>query len=294
MATKRLGRGISALIPEETDPDPGTIALIAVDQIRPNPAQPRKEFEPEGMRELEQSIAQKGVVQPVTVRKVADGFELIVGERRWRASGAIGLDLIPAYILDVESDTEMMEFALIENVQRRDLNPIELAHAYNALVEQHGLSQEEVAKRVGKNRSTITNFIRLLDLPSFIQKSVKSEEISAGHARALLGIGDEALQREVWEKILTEGLSVRDVEAIAREINSTAQPSPTEKPAERTAPSGNSGKSPVLLEIEERLQHRLGTKVNIKTKKDGGTIEVRYYSDEELDRLLEMFEVTGI
>ncbi|NIT53869.1 MAG: ParB/RepB/Spo0J family partition protein, partial [candidate division Zixibacteria bacterium] len=127
-----------------------------------NPAQPRTEFDEEGMEELQQSITQKGVVQPVTVRKVDGAFELIVGERRWRASSAIGLERIPAYILDVQSDTEMMEYALIENVQRRDLNPIELAHAYNALVEQHGLSQEEVGKQVGKKRSTITNFIRLL------------------------------------------------------------------------------------------------------------------------------------
>jgi len=292
MATKRLGRGISALIPEDNDPEPGTIALVSVDQIRPNPAQPRKEFEPEGMRELEQSIAQKGVVQPVTVRKVDDGFELIVGERRWRASGSIGLDRIPAYVLDVQSDTEMMEFALIENVQRRDLNPIELAHAYNALVEQHGLSQEEVARRVGKNRSTITNFIRLLDLPSFLQKSLQNEEISAGHARALLAVGDEEAQREIWETILTDTLSVREVEAIVREVNSPEQPGRAEKvetPAPEPTLPASPGKSPALRDIEERLRHRLGTKVNIKTKKEGGTIEVRYYSDEELERLLEMF-----
>ncbi len=286
MADKRLGRGISALIPDEEEAAPGSIALIEVDKIRPNPAQPRKEFDEERMRELEQSIAQKGVVQPITVRQVDDEFELIVGERRWRASDGIGLEHIPAYILDVKSDTEMMEYALIENVQRQDLNPIELAHAYNALVEQHGLSQEQVAEQVGKKRSTITNFIRLLDLPSYIQQSVKNAEISAGHARSLLGIEDERTQRLVWEQVVAEGLSVREVENLVREMNTPEEDTETARPVEKTRPR----KSPYLVEIEERLQHHLGTKVSIKTKKDGGTIEVQYFSDEDLDRLIELIE----
>ncbi|HKJ68021.1 MAG TPA: ParB/RepB/Spo0J family partition protein [bacterium] len=293
MATKRLGRGISALIPEERDPEPGTIALIEVDKIRPNPTQPRKEFDRERMRELEQSIAQKGVVQPVTVRKLDNEFELIVGERRWRASESIGLTQIPAYVLEVQSDAEMMEFALIENVQRQDLNPIELAHAYNALVEQHGLSQEEVAQQVGKNRSTITNFIRLLDLPSYIQQSVKEARISAGHARALLAVNDEEVQRTIWEKILEAGLSVREVEEVIREFNLN---DPEEKSDEKepSSPGRPSTKSPHIRDIEDRLQHQLGTKVNIKTKKDGGVIQVQFYSDEELDRLLDLFEVLAV
>ncbi len=293
MPTKRLGRGISALIPEEQDPEPGTIALIDVDKIRPNPTQPRKEFDPERMRELEQSIAQKGVVQPVTVRKLENEFELIVGERRWRASESIGLTRIPAYVLEVQSDAEMMEFALIENVQRQDLNPIELAHAYNALVEQHGLAQEEVARQVGKNRSTITNFIRLLDLPSYIQQSVKEARISAGHARALLAVNNEEVQRTIWERILENGLSVREVEEVVREFNlgeAEAAPHSEEAPS----PGRSSTKSPYIRDIEDRLQHQLGTKVNIKTKKDGGVIQVQYYSDTELDRLLDLFDLLAV
>ncbi|MBS1271288.1 MAG: Stage 0 sporulation protein J [Candidatus Marinimicrobia bacterium] len=294
MSSKRLGRGIGALIPEDADPAPGGIALISTDKIRPNPGQPRKEFEESGMRELEQSIAQKGVVQPVTVRKVGDEFELIVGERRWRASRNIDLEQIPAYILDVESDAEMMEYALIENVQRQDLNPMELAHAYNALVEQHGLSQEEVAQQVGKSRSAITNFIRLLNLPSNLQQSVKNREISAGHARTLLALDDKDLQEEVWNRIIEEELSVREVERIVQEIYSNGEKKQDAKSKPAPSSSAQSRKSPYLVEIEEQLQHRLGTKVSLKTKKEGGSIEIQYYSDDELERLLDLFEEIGL
>ncbi len=284
MALKRLGRGIEALIPEEPEAAPGGIALVPVSEIRPNPDQPRKEFEAESMRELEQSIAEKGVVQPVTVRQVKDGFELIVGERRWRASTSIGLEYIPAYILDVDSDTEVLEFALIENIQRKDLNAMELAHAYNALVEQHGLSQEEVAQRVGKSRSAITNFIRLLNLPSEIQQSVRNGEISAGHARALLSLEDERTQRKLWKKILKNTLSVRDVEQLVQKMadrdSDAAMPDKQKKQ-----------KSPQILDLEERLQHQFGTKVQIRDKKKGGTIEIQYYSSDDLDRLLELLNV---
>ncbi len=286
MSQKRLGRGLGALIPEEVEPEPGTIAFIPTDKIRPNPDQPRKEFEEQGMRELEQSIALKGVVQPVTVRQISNGYELIVGERRWRASSNIGLEQMPAYVLDVDSDVEIMELALIENVQRRDLNPMELAHAYNALVEQHGLSQEEVARQVGKSRSAITNAIRLLNLPSYIQNSLKNGEISAGHARALLSVEDDSSQEEVWERVLEEGLSVRDVEKIVQEISD-----PPEKSSPGTAqPPAKKEKSPYVREIEERLQHSLGTKVSIRTKKDGGAIEIQYYSNDDLDRLLNLLD----
>jgi ParB family chromosome partitioning protein len=225
-------------------------------------------------------------VQPVTVRKVGDEYELIVGERRWRASTNIGLDQMPAYVLDVDSDVEIMELALIENVQRRDLNPMELAHAYNALVEQHGLSQEEVAKQVGKSRSAITNIIRLLNLPSYIQNSLRNGDISAGHARALLSIEDESLQEKVWEKVVEEGLSVRNVEKIVQEA---AEP-PEKSSSTGTTSSGKPEKSPYVREVEERLQHNLGTKVNIRTKKNGGAIEIQYYSNEDLDRLLNLFD----
>lgn len=287
MRLKRLGRGIEALIPEEPeDASPGGIALVPVSDIHPNPDQPRKDFEKESMRELENSIAEKGVVQPVTVRRVKNGYELIVGERRWRASTAIGLEYIPAYILDVESDTEVLEFALIENVQRKDLNSMELAHAYNALVEQHGLSQEEVAKRVGKSRSAITNFIRLLNLPSEIQQSVWNNEISAGHARALLSLEAEDLQHKLWNKILSRDLSVRDVERLVQQMQS--KPGSVDPRSNHKAKSRQ--KSPQILELEEKLQHRFGTKVQIRDKKKGGTIEIQYYSNDDLSRLIELFE----
>ncbi len=286
----RLGRGISALIPEDSDPEPGTIALIPVEQIRPNPDQPRKEFDPVAMGELRDSIANKGVVQPITVRQVENEFELIVGERRWRASKAVGLETMPAYVLEVESDAEMMEFALIENLQRQDLNPMELAHAYNALVEKHGLSQAEVGEQVGKSRSAVANFIRLLDLPSNIQHSLRDGEISAGHARALLAIEDEERQQAVWEQITGDSLNVRQVERLVQKENAPGETG--EKPEKSGSTSRR--KSPYLTEIEERLQHRLGTKVNIRDRKDGGTIQIQYYSHDELERLLELLEEIGL
>jgi len=284
MALKRLGRGIEALIPEEPEASPGGIALVPLEDIHPNPDQPRKEFEPESMRELEQSIEEKGVVQPVTVRPDKEGYELIVGERRWRASTSVGLEYIPAYILAVDSDTEVLEYALIENVQRKDLNAMELAHAYNALVEQHGLSHEDVARRVGKSRSAITNFIRLLNLPSEIQQSVKNGEISAGHARALLSLENEKLQRKAWKKILRENLSVRDVEQLVQTLSEDGSDSRARSKPKRQ-------KSPQIIELEEQLQHQFGTKVQIRDKKKGGTIEIQYYSTEDLERLLELFDV---
>jgi len=191
----------------------------------------------------------------------------------------------------------MMEFALIENVQRRDLNPMELAHAYNALVEQHGLSQEEVAQRVGKSRSAITNFIRMLNIPGYLQQSVRNGEVTAGHARALLSIEDEEMQEQVWEQIIDENLSVRDVEKIAQNI---LRGDTAELPRDTTSsgPSGRSQatpvKSPYIREIEERLQHQFGTKVNVRMKKEGGSIDIQFFSEEELERLLELFENLGM
>jgi len=291
MVSNRLGRGISALIPEDSDPDPGSIALIPVEQIRPNPGQPRKEFDPVAMQELEESIAEKGVVQPITVRKTDDGFELIVGERRWRASREVGLETMPAYILEVESEAEMMEYALIENLQRQDLNPMELAHAYNALVETHGLSQEEVGRQVGKSRSAVANFIRLLDLPSPVQHSLRDGEISAGHARALLSLRDAEEQQRIWKKVVSQSLSVRQVEEMVRKSSGETEENSPDKSLSNTA---RATKSAYLVEIEERLQHRLGTKVNIRNRKDGGSIEIKYYSNEELERLLELLEDVGL
>jgi ParB family chromosome partitioning protein len=203
--TNRLGRGLSALIPDKP-PTPensaskqGTLTDIEVALIRPNPYQPRQDFDPNKLEELKRSIEENGIIQPITVRKVEQGYELIAGERRLRAVTELGYEKIPAYLIQVESKEEMLELALIENVQRDYLNAIEQAQAYQRLIDECNLTQEEVAKKIGKDRTTITNFLRLLKLPPKIQESVKREEITMGHARALLAVNDAQIQEQIWK-----------------------------------------------------------------------------------------------
>ncbi len=286
MASKRLGRGLRALIPdipaEETEDRRNSIQDIAVFKIRPNPFQPRENFDETALEDLKNSIAEKGIIQPITVRKTDDGYELIAGERRLRAVTALNFYSVPAYVLNVQSDEELLELSLIENIQREDLNPIDIARAYNKLLVDCNLTQESVAKRVGKDRSTVANFLRLLKLPRQIQESLKVGELNMGHARALISVEDEGLQSTLWEKIVKNNLSVRDVERL---VKKSAQ-----KKEKKEKKTQEPEKSVYLLEIEQRLRNVFGTQVRIKSGKQGGSIEIEFYSQDELERLLEIMQ----
>jgi ParB family chromosome partitioning protein len=279
---KRLGKGIGAIIPEfpEGVEQIFSTAEIEVAKIRFNPHQPRKEFNPQAMAELIMSIREKGVIQPITVRQAENGFELIAGERRLRACQELGKTTVPAYIIPVDDEAEMLELALIENVQREDLNPVDEAQAYQILADTFALSHEEIARKVGKERPTISNSLRLLNLPETILADLRAGELSAGHARPLLTIANPQQQINLWQKIKREGLSVREVEKQAKNAQDT---STITKPA---APS----RSLAMQRIEARLMHVLGTKVRLKGSETRGSIAVEFYSRDDLVRLLEMFE----
>ncbi|MBI3586750.1 MAG: ParB/RepB/Spo0J family partition protein [Ignavibacteriales bacterium] len=291
-----LGRGLSALIPkapvkevsvrtDEVGADMGGVGIIArisVENIRPNPFQPRAEFDQESLAELTKSIVEKGVIQPITVRRISEGYQLISGERRLRAAQSAGLTEIPSYIIAVSSDEEMLELALIENIQRETLNPIEIAHAYKRLIDECRLTQEEVADKVGKDRTTVTNFIRLLKLPHEIQQGLRKNLISMGHARALITLPAESLQLKMYQRIVRSGLSVRNVEQLAKSAGKIS------------VRSGSSHKVPAptssIQSVEEKLRQALGTKVSVRVKEGGrGEIVIEYYSLDDLDRLLDLF-----
>ena len=298
MATDKksvLGRGLSALIPksprmevsvksEDIGKDTGEVGIIAsvdITSVQSNPFQPRSDFNEDSLKELTRSILEKGLIQPISVRRVDGGYQLISGERRLRAAQAAKLKQIPAYIIAVDSDEEMLELALIENIQREHLNPMEIANAYQRLIDECRLSQDEIAQRVGQDRSTVTNFIRLLKLPEQIQDGLRKEKISMGHARALINIPSEKTQLRLYERITQEGLSVRKVEDLARSSG---------KPGTKSGKSKRSGSSTSIQNIEEKLRHSLGTKVTVRTKGGGrGDIVIEYYSLDDLDRLLDLF-----
>jgi ParB family transcriptional regulator, chromosome partitioning protein len=278
MANKKaLGRGLSALIPdipvEAKQSKP--VQFVEVMKVAPNPFQPRETFKAEALAELKQSIAEKGLVQPITVRKFGAGYQLIAGERRLRAVRDLGLESIPAYILEVASDEDMLELAIIENIHREDLNPLEVAHGYKRLMDECQLTQEEVAVKVSRDRASVANFLRLLKLPRKIQDSVQDGELSMGHARALLSLDSAEEQVQVWQKILKSALSVRQVENLVRSQTKKA------KPKAKTA----SAQVAYLNDLENKMRTRLATKVSIKARKKGGVIEIDYYSEDDLERL---------
>lgn len=293
-----LGRGLNALIPkgprietkgEESGPvDLGKVASIEVSKVRPNPFQPRSDFDESALDELKRSIQEKGVIQPVTVRRVADGYQIIAGERRLRAAQLARMKEIPAYVLDVPSDEDMLELALIENIQREHLNPMEIATGYQRLIDECHLTQEDVAQKVGKDRTTVTNFLRLLKLPAKIQEGVRKNKISMGHARALVNLSNEKSQLRIFEKIVSEGLSVRKVEDLARGSSPARSSGGVRKGRDGgTTPAG-------IQSVEEQLRQTLGTKVMVRTKGGGrGEIIVEFYSLDEFDRLLELFSSTA-
>lgn len=285
MTRKVLGRGLGALIPSRApdhQPPPAATTLQAgllqldLGKIVPNPHQPRKEFTADKLDELSASIAASGLIQPVIVRPLGDGrYELIAGERRWRAAGQAGLTRIPAVVRHAES-AEAIELALIENIQRQDLNPIETAQAYRHLAETFDLSHEEIAAKVGKDRSSITNLLRLLNLPEEIQRDLAAGTLSMGHARALLGIPDRAGQLAARTAVIDKGLSVRETELLAKRLG---------RP--KKAPKGDAAKKDIYInDLERSMRNALGTKVTIRHRGKSGVIELHYFSVEELDRLV--------
>ena len=281
---KALGRGLQALIPDEPVKAPAqnqkesNIQFVDVAKISPNPFQPRLKFDPEKLDELKASIKENGIIQPITVRHFKDGFQLIAGERRLRAVKDLAIDSLPAYILDVQTDEEMMELSIIENIHREDLNPIDIAVGYKRLVDECHLTQEEVAQKVGKDRTTVTNFLRLLKLPKEIQSSVEEGSVSMGHARALLSVSEKSKQLEIWKKIISNELSVRKVEQLVK-----PESGPQKK--KEQLPDKNAY---LLEDMEHQIRNRLTTKVQIKTKSKGGSIEIDFYDYEDLDRIMSL------
>ena len=277
---KALGRGLSALIPDvpaESQQTKDSIKFVPVAKISPNPFQPRESFDSAKLEELANSIAEKGIVQPITVRQFQDGFQLIAGERRFRCVHDLGIKEIPAFILEVDSDEEMMELSIIENIHREDLNPIDIANGYKRLIEDGNLTQEQVAKKVGKDRATVANFLRLLKLPSQIQQSAQNGELTMGHARALLTLKRNEDQVALWKKIVKSQLSVRQVEKAVRDLSKNDKKQNVQKTTARSA---------FFSDAENRLRLKLATKVQIKPKAKGGSIEIEYYNDDDLDRLV--------
>ncbi len=292
-----LGKGLSALIPAANLRPDGTLKStdnvsvneIPIYMIRPNPFQPRKEFEPQALEELKNSILENGIIQPITVRKTTHGYELIAGERRFRASKMANLETMPAYVRDGVTDAEMLELAIIENVQREKLNPIELAVGYQQLIDVCKLTQDEVAKKIGKDRTTITNIIRLLKLPPEIQDSLRKEEITIGHGRALVALPNSATQIKVWKHILNGYYSVRKTEEAVKQILDS-QKNKAGRPGSKFEIEPASETNPHIADVENRLRMKFGTKVKLKHREDGGTLEIEYYSNDDLERLLEMFD----
>ena len=288
MSIKRLGKGLDALIRSNEVKNKGdsgiqkkgagSISKIRLKLIHPNPNQPRKYFDEAALNELTASISEKGLISPLTVREVESGYELIAGERRWRALKYLKKRTAPAYVLNTKDDSDVMEMALIENLQREDLNAVEEAEAYAVLNKKYNLSHEEIAKAVGKKRVTISNALRLLKLPFDIRKSLIDRKISAGHARAILQAKTTSTMIKVWEVIIKKNLSVRDAEILVK--------------GKKINLPNNIGilknKDPRLIPLENKLIEILGTKVKLKSSKKGGKIEISYYSADDLDRILDI------
>ena len=269
-----LGRGLASLIPQRSAGQPGTLE-IATSRIRPNPRQPRKRFDPESLATLTASITEHGVLQPILVTETIDGYQLVAGERRLRAAQAAGLDRIPAVVRQL-ADREQLEFALVENLQREDLDPLETADAYRQLIDEFGFSQDDLATRIGRARSTVANTLRLLDLAPGVQAAVADGRLTEGHGRALGGLAP-GLQDRVLDSVIGQDLSVRQTEELVRRLREPkSEPGP---PIRRADPD--------LERVEEDLRRALGTKVSLARSRRGGRIVIEYYSDEELGRLYE-------
>ena len=283
-----LGRGLDALISTDAVRTQGssTINEIAIDQIEANPNQPRREFDDEALQDLANSIKEIGIIQPITLRQIADNrFQIIAGERRWRASHLAGLKALPAYIRTIK-DENVMEMALVENIQREDLNAIEIALAYEHLLESNGMTQEKVSERVGKSRTAITNYLRLLKLPAQVQMALQKKEIDMGHARALLALDSPALQIKLFKEILKNGYSVRKVEELVQAL--------------KNGDDIESGKKKIIVRnqlpeefcvLKNRLAKFLNTKVQMTCSSKGkGKISIPFANEEELERIMNLFD----
>ncbi|HUP62324.1 MAG TPA: ParB/RepB/Spo0J family partition protein [Thermoanaerobaculia bacterium] len=280
MSTKKaLGRGLGALIPSRSadaaPPAPAGLAQIPIEQILPNPFQPRKIFNETSIDELARSVREHGIVQPLVVTRVGDHrYRLIAGERRFRAAQKAGLTSVPVVIKEMTTDSDVLQIALIENIQREDLNPIEEAHAYHQLHEDFGLTQEEISRRVGKERSTVANFLRLIKLPESVKKLLASGQLSMGHARAILAVESRRKQEQLAERVVKKNLNVRQTEMLAAEKSPKAAEPEKEKDV-------------FTRDAEEKLTRTLRSKVEIDRKRRGGVIKIRYGSEDELIRLVD-------
>ena len=273
-----LGKGLSALIPEKKKIDTKSVFELELTSIVPNEYQPRKYFNDRALNDLVASIKEKGVIQPVIVRKTAGNvYQLIAGERRWRSAKLAGLKRIPVIVKDA-APVEALELALIENIQREDLNPLETAEAFHRLIKDFNLTHDDLSRKVGKDRATVTNYIRILKLPANIWKWIAEGSLSIGHAKALLQVDDQRRQIEIATKIIHKGLSVREAEAMCKKGSSGSDRSSKKTP-----------KDPQIASLEEKMMHSLGTKVRLIHKSNKkGRIEIEYYSLDELDKLLEI------
>ncbi len=285
MERKALGKGLSALIPEMPAGSVGLgqkkeeILHVAIEQVKPNPFQPREDFNQQNIDELAQSIKEKGVIQPLLVRRRGDNYELIAGERRLRAAKSMGFKEIPVIAREV-SDQDSLELALIENIQREELNPIEEAHAYQHLMEKFQVTQEKISEVLGKSRVAITNTLRLLKLPHEIQSEMKKGRISFAHGRALLEIADLNHQRKMAQDIISKGLSVRELENLIKSV----------RPRSVKRSIGQGQREPMVAILEEQLQQALATKVRISKRKKRGHINIEFYSAEDLQRIVKVIK----
>lgn len=277
MASKALGRGLEALLPDMSDEE--VIKEVALKKLRPNPYQPRKQFDAVALEDLSKSMQEHGLVQPIIVRKSIHGFEIVAGERRYRAAELAKMETVSVIIRECNDD-QMMEIALIENVQREDLNPIEISGAYQKLMQHFSLTQEELAVKVGKSRPHVTNFLRLLQLPVEIQEDVSRGTLSMGHARAILGVKDVSLQKQVAEKVKKEQISVRQLEEWIQRITQTQRGQEQKRP--KNPPPAQ------FKQYESLLQEVLSTPVKIRQGRRKGRIEIEYYSEQELERIVEI------
>lgn len=276
MERKVLGKGISALIPEKEPGREERVLYVSVEQVKPNPLQPREIFDTQGMEDLTQSIKEKGLLQPLLVRRKGDTYELIAGERRLRAAKALGIKEIPVIVRDAQ-DQDSLELALIENIQRENLNPIEEARAYQYLIDKFKITQERLSEVLGKARASVANMLRLLKLPQEIQEEIRNGRISFAHGRVLLEIGDINHQRRLSREIISKGLSVRELENLIKSHPLRMR---------RAKPGRQGAGEPYLVVLEEELQHILATKVRIIKRQKRGHITIEFYSQADLERII--------
>ncbi len=272
-----LGRGLEALIPsqEPADSTSGAYRAIPLNMIVPNPLQPRRQFDETALQELAESFKSQGILQPIVVKKGDSGFVLIAGERRYRAARLAGLDKIPAMVLEEKDEGDMLQMALVENLQREDLNPLEAAEAFKKLMDDGGMTQNQLASRVGKSRAAVANLVRLLGLPEKVKEFIREGKLTEGHARAILSIEDDLSRVRLAERIVAENLTVRQAEETARGTK-----------RRKLVPKR---KIPTLVEMENYLKQLLGTSVKISSGLKRGKIEIEFYGEEDLDRILELF-----